>query len=278
MVITGSIASGGDFTPWSEGNQDGAVYGNGRSFFDLDNLWYSAEFKNGVGSVTTDLTHVSYMARSEIKYPETKLSFLHFGSGEGEIMTTDDGDHDSWVVYFPSNGLEATSGAGIPPPYEGYASKKVFTQGEFYYDIDAQNLTEITFKLDGRQSALLSTTGGAEGLTSVTGSFALYDAYDPICPDPLDSDTKSIRIVSRGRELYETKQWEGQFDVSYKFRKPFSGNLLLKGTFLNKSQANTSFQKHSGSHSAGAPEPSLFITMAASLIGLLGMKLRKHTS
>ncbi|NLG16645.1 MAG: hypothetical protein GX556_04865 [Fibrobacter sp.] len=277
FLINSSFASGSDYIPYSEGNNTEEVYANGTTLFDLDNLWYSARFKNGEGNATTELSHVSYMVRAELSMIDgerTNESRTLFGSGIGHLSM--DLGAGVLLTYYSPNAQHpdfySRSSSGFPGPDAGIpkeafpASGNTFSRGEFYYDVEAENLIDITFRLPSEQYAGLSTTGGAEGAVQVTSSFALYNHYDPISPDPLDSQTRSIRFKSEGGvEMDRSREWKGDYEVSYHFKTPFTGNLLLKGSFLNSTRANT----------AGAPEPSLLITMAVSLVGFLAIRFRK---
>jgi hypothetical protein len=275
--VTGLFATEREFTPFSGGNQtEQSVYAHGGTSFDLGNLFWIAGFK-GEGNITTTLSRVSYMTKGQVKLGSRTVSRTQSGSGEGGIGE-DLFDQTAFGTFFDGV-LQNTSNANFPNASFneeilkdfGSISSRISSQGEFYYDIQAKNLTNITFKLPGQQSASLSTSGGAEGAITVVSSFALYNANDPISSRALASDTRSISFSSTGGvNVDKFKEWNGNFIVSYNFSNPFTGDLLLKGSTLSSSRMNVSERR-----SAGAPEPSLFISMAASLAGLLAMRMRK---
>jgi len=274
--VTGLFATESGFTPFSGENQtelfSTAV---GQTNFELGNLFWIAKF-SGEGNVTAKLANVSYMARSTFTFAGRTVSHSQSGSGEGAFLM-DAFDQTSFASFVEGN-LTNSSNANFPNASVneeilrengGKLSAKTFSHGDFQFDVRAKNLTDITFSLPGEQRALLFTGGGgAEGTVTVASSFALFNEQDPISPRVLASDTRSISFSSTGGANVDlTKEWNGNLSVSYHFSKPFTGDLLLKGSTSSLSTINV--------RGAGAPEPSLFISMAASLAGLLALRMRK---
>lgn len=274
-LVTGLFASEKEYTPFSGGDQPAqTVNANGRMLFDLGNLFTMAGIK-GEGSITTKLADVSRSTSGRVTLGPRTVARTQSGSGEGGIGE-DLFDQTAFAIF--SDGvLENSSNANFPDVSftqeiineEGPLSTSVSSRGEFHFDIQAKNLTSITFRLPAQQRASLFTVGEAEGAVTVAGSFALFNEQDPI--SALASDTRSISFSSTGGVNFDkSKEFSGNFIVSHQFSKPFTGDLVLKSTALSLSEAKA-FPRN-----AGAPEPSLFITMAASLAGLLAMRMRKN--
>ncbi|MDG5816369.1 PEP-CTERM sorting domain-containing protein [Chitinispirillales bacterium ANBcel5] len=238
------------------------VHSSGRTEFELEKLWTGVQFGSGGGNVSTVLESVEYMSMVTGAGQQN----IEFGSGDGSIWNSIPARASANVFnYSVSDQFISTTNA-IPSSLSpgAYSGLSV---GSFVYTIEAENITTIDLKMGGGQIASTTIRGRAQGEAQVMSSFALYDEQDPLFPVLLDSDTRSLS-AQLNRPGTIIRRWYGDFNVGYEFAQPFSGTLVLTGGFSNFSTGTVPY--------AAAPEPTLIISLGASLIGLFALRKKRE--